>query len=195
MSNTNTPVDIMNKFLLNYMRHVHTIKPALVTKVVGNRVSARILTQTRYKDGHLQPFPDVFDVPLMVYSGGMGTSRITVPVASGDMVLVLFSDRDIASLMTGSGTAPSTPDDIKTHEYHPIAALPCIFTLPNEKPIEPNKVVIESGASRIALGVDGMIEIVGTINHTGSYVLNGLPIETHRHTSAAPGNPTSTPIP
>jgi hypothetical protein len=200
MSNTNDPVSIMNKFLLNYMRHVHTIKPALVTKVEGNRVSATILTQTKFKDGHIQPFPAISNVPLMVYSGGMGTSRITVPVASGDMVLILFSDRDYGNMLQ-TGTL-SAPDDLKTHEFHPIGALPCIFALPDEKPIEPGKVVIESGPSRISVGLNGVVEIAattinitGTVNHTGSYVLNGLPIETHRHTSASPGSPTSTPIP
>jgi hypothetical protein len=194
MSNTNDPVYILNKFLMNYMRHIHTIKPAVVTKVVGNRISGTILTQTKYKDGHIQPFPPISNVPLMVYSGGGGTSRITVPVSVGDMVLVLFSDRDYGSLLQ-NGASVSIPDDLKTHEFHPIAALPCIFALPDEKPIEPGKIVIESGASRIALGLDGNIEIVGTITHTGSYILNGLPIETHRHTSASPGSPTSTPIP
>lgn len=207
MSKTNDPVWIMNKFLLNYMRNIHTIKPAIVKKVVGNKVSASILTQTKYVDGHVQPFPDVNNVPLMVYSGGMGTSRITVPVASGDMVLILFSDRDLAGLMSSSGRSPTVPDDIKTHEYHPIMAIPCMFTLPNEKPIEPGRIVIESGTSRVSVGMDGTVDIVapvlnlvspvinmtGNIAHTGEYTLNGVPMSTHKHISASPGNPTGNP--
>lgn len=207
MSKTNDPVYVMNKFLLNYMRNVHTIKPALVKKVVGNRISAAILTKTRYADDYQQPFPDVNNVPLMVYSGGLGTSRVTVPVSVGDMVLILFSDRDLGGLMLGSGKTPAEPDDIKTHEYHPVMAIPCMFSLPNEKPIEPGKIVIESGVSRVAVGLDGVVEItapvvnitapvtniIGNIVHTGEYTQNGIPMSTHKHVSASPGNPTGVP--
>lgn len=221
MKENKTETDILNSFIRNYLRGVHTIKPAKVTGVTGNRVKAQILTTTKYVSGKVEVFPDVVDVPLMIYSGTNGTFRITTPIAKGDIVIILFSDRDTGSLLKGKGSVVEATE-IRTHEFHPIAALPCIFTVPNEKPIEPNKIVIESGATSVKVGVDGAVEIIaptgvtvtspatvftgtiactgilplpgassvlmtGDIEHTGNYtqvgsfVLNGVTMETHRH--------------
>ena len=84
MKENKTETDILNSFIRNYLRGVHTIKPAKVTGVTGNRVKAQILTTTKYVSGKVEVFPDVVDVPLMIYSGTNGTFRITTPVAKGD---------------------------------------------------------------------------------------------------------------
>lgn len=199
------------EFLLDYNRNVHTIKPAVVTAVnlQANTLDAKILTKTKYKDGQETTFQDVFSVPFFILSANQGTARITLPISEGDNVLIFFSDRDLGTLLTDTGNTPASPVEIKTHGYEPVLALPCFFTLPNAKPVTPDAVVIENTGTSIIVGVDGTINIqattvnltattvnsVGTINHTGSFVLNGVPVETHGHIEQGDGQRVGPPIP
>lgn len=154
--------DSLLNFMTDYCRHIHTIKPAVVTKVdlTKNTLSAKILTSTLYKDGETSNFPDVMDVPFMVMAGNKGMARITVPVTVGDNVVILFSDRELGSLPSSKGTSVQKPSEIKTHGFYPVMALPDFFTEGNARPIEPNKVVIENGVTSLKMDALGNVEII-----------------------------------
>lgn len=154
--------DNLLNFMTDYMRHVHTIKPAVVTKVdlTKNTLSAKILTSTLYKDGETTSFPDVKDVPFFVLAGQKGLARITVPVAVGDNVVILFSDRDMGSLLSSKGSSVQDPSQIKTHGFYPLLALPDFFTESNAKVIEADKISIENGITSIKIGATGEVDIV-----------------------------------
>ena len=153
--------DVLVNLFIDMMRHVHTIKPAVVKSVdlEKNKLSARILTATKYQDGHIQNFTDVEDVPFFILAGDAGNARITIPPSVGDNVVILFSDRDYGSLLESDGQSTQNPSEIKTHEFYPLIALPDFFTSSTAKKIEADKIVIENGVTSIKIDSIGNIEI------------------------------------
>lgn len=142
------------------LREVATIKPAVVTAVKGQFINARPLTKTRYRKGPQEYAPEVFDVPLMVYSGGGAT--ISVPVKAGDMVILLFSDRDTGDLMNSSISASSDGFDanfVDPLKYYPLVAIPCFYTIPDAVSVDPTKITVINGGSQITVDKDGDIEV------------------------------------
>lgn len=160
--------EVLVDIFVDLMRHVHTIKPAVVTSVdlQKNKLSAKILTATKYQDGTIHKFSDVEDVPFFILAGNAGTARITIPPTEGDNVIILFSDRDYNQLLTSDGQDVSEPTEIRTHEFYPILALPDFFTDSTAKQIEEGKIVIENGVSSIKLDVLGNLEIVAPVSTT-----------------------------
>lgn len=164
----NTFTESMTKFIRDKLRNVHTVKPCVVTKITGNRVSVKPLTATKYHDGSQFDLPILDDVPLMIYSANMGGARITVPITVGDTVIVLCSDRDTGDMMNTKITkAQAFPaDEITPLELYPILAIPCFYTIPSEKAISTTDIVIENGSTKISVKPDGDIDLdtTGNIN-------------------------------
>jgi len=162
----NTFVESLNKFMRDKLRNVHTVKPCVVTKVTGNRVSVKPLTATKYHDGSQFDLPILDDVPLMIYSANMGGARITVPIVKGDTVIVLCSDRDTGDMMnTKITSAQAFPaDEITPLELYPIMAIPCFYTIPSEKPISTTDIVIENGSTKVTIKPSGDIDLDTTAN-------------------------------
>ena len=52
----------------------------------------------------LKDYPNLIDIPVMVFGGGLGSIRF--PIKSGDNCLVLFNDRDIDGWFTSGSKAP-----------------------------------------------------------------------------------------
>ena len=161
---SNSYTESLSKFIRDKLRNVHTIKPAVVTKVTGNRVSVKPLTTTKYHDGSHLPLPVIDDVPLMIYSGQKGKARITVPVGAGDLVMVLCSDRDTGDLLNSTVKSQGhfLSDDITPLELYPIMAIPSFFTIPTEKELSSTDIVIENGSTKITVKPDGNIEMEAT---------------------------------
>lgn len=162
----NTFTESLNKFVRDKLRNVHTVKPCVVTKVTGNRVSVKPLTSTKYHDGSQFDLPVLDDVPLMIYSANMGGARITVPITKGDTVIVLCSDRDTGDLMNSKVTSPQAfpADEITPLELYPILAMPCFYTIPSEKPISTTDIVIENGTTKISVKPSGDIDMETSAN-------------------------------
>ena len=160
--------ELLSKFTRNYLRQVHTIKPAIVTKVnhSKNTLDAKILTNTKYGSGVNMPQPDVRNVPFFILSASKGNAKITMPLTPGDNVLILFSDRDYGNLLKTGGSTPVDSKDLKTHEYDPILALPCFYTTPNATEVDSSNIVISNGASSITIAPDGNIDVLTTADTT-----------------------------
>lgn len=147
------------------LREVATIKPAVVTSVKGQFINARPLTKTKYRKGPQEYAPEVFNVPLMVYSGG--GAYISVPVKAGDMVILLFSDRDTGGLMETSINVSSDGFDanfVDPLRYYPLVAIPCFYTAPDAVSVDPSKITIINGSSRITVDQDGDVDIESAAN-------------------------------
>lgn len=57
-------------------------------------------------------YPTLFQVPVMVLSGGTGV--LTMPIAAGDTCVVLFNDRDLDP-WKAQGAAPAPPNSMRVH--------------------------------------------------------------------------------
>lgn len=181
--NVNDWPDVLNKFVRNYLRQVHTIKPATVTavNVATNTLSAKILTDTHYADGTNMPQPDVFDVPFFILSAARGSAKITMPIVPGDLVLILFSDRDFHNLLETPGTELVNSKEVKTHEYSPILALPCFYTQPTAIPVDPLNIVVSNGTTSLTMQPNGAVNVVapvttflGNVAITGGLTVAGV---------------------
>ena len=168
----------MVMFMRDTLRNVHTIKPCYVTKVVGNRVSVKVLTSTKFQDGSLQDMTIIDDVPLMIYSAQRGSARITVPVGVGDLVAVLCSDRDTGELLHSTPNSPRAfpADEITPLELYPIMAIPQFFPAPMERPISSTDIVVENRSTKVTIKPDGNIELDTpadiTMNAGGNVTVN-----------------------
>ena len=151
----------LNLFFRDKLRNVHTIKPAVVTKNNGHTINVRPLSTTKFRDGQQIPFPEIPDVPLMIYSGTKGGARVTVPVIEGDTVLLLCSDRDYGNLLESTVDTSSVfpSDEIEPLEFFPIMAIPCFFTEPEGSPVDTKNIVIENGSTKITVKPSGDIDI------------------------------------
>lgn len=187
----------MELFFRDSIRRLATIKPAIVQAVEGNRVRVKPLTKTLYKDGTQIECPELFDVPLMIYSAKKGSARITVPVSRGDLVVVLFSDRDYGNLLNENITAanPQDGDDLWCMGLYPIMALPCFFTLPQEKDISSDNIVIENGSTSITVAPSGEVSVKASkatfdcVVEAEDFVAGGVSLIEHTHKYTDTGSP------
>lgn len=198
--NADQDYEILEVFCRDFLRRIHTVKPAVVTAVNSdNTIDAKILTKTRYKDKTQTTFQDVLGVPYLILSGNAGAAKITMPLKVNDNVVVLFSDRDYTNLLDTDGKSPVDAVDVYTHQYHPIIALPCFYTAPNAVPVDTSSVIIQNNGSTIKIDAAGNIELTGNqinlagtnINLTGLVSVNGVVWNTHRHapSTSPPSNP------
>lgn len=150
----------VNVSIIEALREVHTIKPAVVTSVNGDRVNAKPLTRTAWKDGTQIGVPELIDVPLFIYSANKGKAKVTVPVKEGDPVLVLMSDRDYGPLLDRPVRKTEyVSDDITPLGLNPIAAFPCFFTEPDSIPVDSEDIVVENEGSTVNISPAGDISI------------------------------------
>lgn len=173
-----SPYQAQKQLIKDALREVATIKPAVVTSVKGQFINARPLTKTRYRKGDQEYAPEVFSVPLMVYSGGGAV--ISVPVKAGDMVILLFSDRDTGDLMDTSINTSSDGFDanfVDPLKYYPLVAIPCFYSIPDAVSVDSKKITIINGSSKIEVDKDGDIEIESasniTVNASGNVDVTG----------------------
>lgn len=182
--NVNLLPEILEKFLRNALKQVHTIKPAKVVSIdhSGNRLKAKILTDTYYPNDTNIPQPDVFDVPFFVLSANRGDAKITMPIAVDDLVLILFSDRDYETYLDTDGQSLVKCKNIKTHDYNPILALPSFYTPASATEVSSSDIAIENGSTTIKISPDGDINIntstavnvtSPTSTFNGNVVVNG----------------------
>ena len=159
--NVNGLPEIIDKFIKDYLRNVHTIKPARVISVdhSNNKLNAEILTDTYYSDETNVPQPDVYDVPFFILSAARGDAKITMPLAVNDLVLILFSDRDYESYLDTNGQKLVNCANTRTHSYTPILALPCFYTPTSSTPVSNSDIVVSNKTSSITIAPDGNIDI------------------------------------
>jgi len=164
--NSSGIADSTNKFIRKYLRETHSIKPAVVTAVdhSANKLNAKILTDTYVGSGVNIPQPDVFDVPFFILSANAGAAKITMPIANGDVVLILFSDRDYEDYLTTTGNQVVSNNNLRTHDYNPILALPCFYTAASSTDVSSTDISIENASTKVVIKPDGNIEMETSAN-------------------------------
>ena len=186
MANAYEWSDVLDLFLRDKLRQVDTFKPAIVTTINGNRLDARMLTQTKYLAKQV-PQPDVFDVPFQIMSAKKGNVAITMPISPGDLVMIAFSDRDFGDLLDyrddqlqeirtagdGQSLAPQG-DELYTHRYNAIFAMPCWYTEPTAIPVNTDDIVIKNHTTQINIDPSGNVTMAATkVKMTGNLEVDG----------------------
>lgn len=193
-----------------------TAIPGIVTAVnfaeMTVSVQPTIQAQVTDENGQTQfvNLPVLIHVPVVF--PGAGGFTLTLPIAAGDEVLVVFASRCIDSWWQSSGIGVQA--ELRMHDLSDGFAIPG----PRSKPkaisgISSTAAQLrnEAGTTYVEISADGKIKLVspseidvtGNLKVTGNIVATGevtgglIPINltTHTHTSTTPGNPTSPPLP
>ena len=105
---------IMTSWIESYMQDVYTCMPAIVLNVrdIGEmRVDVQPVINHLFKDGTLLEYPPIGNVPLIFPS--TRNSAITMPVAQGDTVMLMFSQKDMSNFKAGA----DRPHDPNTRRW------------------------------------------------------------------------------
>lgn len=174
------------------LSNAHTCLPAQVTRYDAAKQQADVkpLVRVTYLDEEGQEvitdLPVVPNCPVQfAFGGGM---TITFPIAVGDFGILLFAERSIDKWLTGSGQIVDPQFD-HTHHLTDGIFIPGIRPFGAPRKTDPG--------NTISIGVDGGSFQGAALGADIASHLAALKTwaDTHVHSSATPGNPTSVAIP
>lgn len=122
--------------------------------------------------------PVLGDVPLMFPAAG--GFALTLPIAAGDEVLVVFASRAIDSWWQAGGNE-NPPIETRMHDLSDGFAIPAQMSNPKTKTYAPNvsqnsaRLTTQDGTSYVEIAAGGVVNIVapGGVNITGALAVTG----------------------
>jgi hypothetical protein len=144
-------------FVEDMLRRVNTALPGRIESYNASTGKAEVqpLLQERYADGAVLTLPRIANVPL-VFPRTVAAS-ISMPVAAGDGVLLLFCQRSLDTWLSTGGI--KEPDDIRMHSLSDCIAVPGLFPFSTGGTGDTDLVVRRGnaqlkidGADRVAIG-------------------------------------------
>ncbi len=117
-----TEADEVVAFVEDALRKVNTALPGRIESYDAStgKASVQPLLQEKYADGDVLTLPVIPNVPLVFPR--TAAASITLPVARGDGVLLLFCQRSLDTWLSVGGIAK--PDDIRMHSLSDAIAIP-----------------------------------------------------------------------
>lgn len=195
---------------------IWTAIPCIVTKVnlTAMTIECQPAIQGTIEDetGQISTtnLPVLINVPICF--PGAGGFILTLPIAVGDEVLVVFASRCIDSWWQLGGVG--VPIEARMHDLSDGFAILGPKSQPNVVgSISSTGAQLRNnaGTTYLEISADGKIKLVspseiditGNLKVSGTIVAQGeitggvaaIPLSTHTHTSSSPGSPTSAPIP
>lgn len=150
-------VSAMRGLILDHLLEMHTTVPARVSGVdySSKTVTASAIVKNTRSSTDSQDYPIFYDVPIMVNGGGTG--RITFPIISGDMGVLVFSERDPSNALQTDGSDASSSSMVMPCGLYPIMFVPKIALGGDSTPdIDSENVVIDNNQqTSISLSPDG----------------------------------------
>lgn len=176
--------DLVDKAIDDALSNMHTSTVAKITKVQEKTIWCKPVLN-RLIDGESVELPEFIDVPIINISGG--SSYIAMPLAAGDSVLLIFTERCFDSWYNGQDYV--APSEYRMHDYSDGFALVGIH--PRDKEIAIPQVITINGD----LEINGNVQINGDVTCTGimtasDFVANGKSLKDHTHTDSQGGNTT-----
>jgi hypothetical protein len=190
-----------NIMLEGHQAGVWTAIPAIVTKVnfsqmtVEAQPSIKGITENENGTTEYVPLPLLVDVPLIFPSAG--GFMLTLPIAAGDEVLILFASRCIDAWWQSGGIG--VPMELRMHDLSDGFALPGPRSLPKlpsgSVSTTDAQLRNDSGTAVIGITAGGQIKLVasagivvtGGLVVTGEVTANGIPLSTHHHPGVQTG--------
>jgi len=154
-------VTSLRNLIGDQLSEIHTSVPARVTGVDYDTKTVTlesIVKNTRGVDDEI-PYPTFYDVPISMMGGGTG--RITFPIKSGDLGVLMFSERDPSNALQTDGTSSSSATLIQPCGLYPIAFIPKIAMGDDStESIDSSNIVISNNKSTyVTLSPDGTINL------------------------------------
>lgn len=156
-------VDLINEQIKRkFIEGIFTSIPAKVLKVSDYQslqvVDVQPLIGTIEEDG-VELVPSViYNVPVVLMGGG--GALISIPLAVGDTVLLIFTMKDIASWQKGDGSY-TVADTTRLHNINDAIAITGLYANKGTLNPDPNDVVIKFKSSEIRIAADDTVTVKG----------------------------------
>lgn len=251
--------ELITQFIDYKQESVNTAIPAVVLNVKEDGrnllVDVQPSVSIKSRDGEITAQSSILNVPMQQPASSVG--GMVFPVAAGDTVLLVFSQRGIDTWKYGSGS-PAAPSDFRKFDRKDCIAIPCIFPVSQSVANEskqgpdysagdvaiynkkggttveiilkqngdvvvnsPGKVKVNCAESEVnasssviyntqdftvnssnfqvstgnySVSATSTATTTGTFNMNGSFILNGIAVETHGHIEQGDGNRVSNPV-
>jgi phage baseplate assembly protein gpV len=124
---------LLRQYITNSQNQMFTAMPARVERVVSlpeQRVDVQLLVDRVRPEGGTLRHPVILSVPLVF--PGSKTSQFSFPVAAGDVVLCVFSQRSIDRFKLGSENN-HIPTDLRKYSRNDAMAIPGLYSFPQAR--------------------------------------------------------------
>ena len=158
MAEASDEVQIMHEFIEAKFLDLYTCIPAKILSIENlskGLVDVQASINTRRSDGTTIEFADYLDVPLMVYSANGGLANITMPIAVGDTVTLLYSQRDTEMFLAGDNSKVYDSEALRVMGEYPILAIPCSYVEGKPIEVDPENIVLQNDKIKQTLKPDG----------------------------------------
>jgi hypothetical protein len=117
-----TDADAVVAYVEDVLRRVNTALPGRIDSYdpSSGKATVQPLLREKYADGDVVDLPIIPNVPVVFPR--TAAASITLPVARGDGVLLLFCQRSMDTWLSSGGIA--NPDDIRMHSLSDAIAIP-----------------------------------------------------------------------
>ena len=164
------------------MSELHVCLPGRIERYdhTEQRAEVKPLLRRSYLDGDESDMPVIADVPVVFpRSGG---ASLTMPVNSGDGVLLVFADRSIDRWLAQGGEV--TPNDRRKHDLSDCVAVPGLYSFADLSPQDNNEdVLLQYGGGEFRILPSGEIRMNGArVTADGDVVTaSGISLDGHTH--------------
>jgi hypothetical protein len=200
MSETPSFREAIDAIVEYHLSETNTCMPGIVRAYDATKRRATIqpALNRQFEDDSFEYYPPIVGVPVHMPSGGGFT--ISLPIAVGDTVTLLFSQRSIEKWKQSTTGNTINPEDFRRFDLtdaiaipglHPFSASPNLSLANSDTDL-----ILTAGSSVIRMKPDGTIDMNGaTITPAGDVVsATGVSLSNHLHTGNL-GAPTGAPIP
>jgi hypothetical protein len=149
---------------------IYTALPAVITSTENYEtrqvVDISVTIDRLYEDGKSLPAQSVFEVPVHMLGGG--GAWLTMPVAKDDVVLAIFSQRDIDKWASSDGKTSNIPNTSRSHNITDAFVITGFGTDKNNATPNPDHVELKFAGSSYQFKNNGDIEgqVAGDANLT-----------------------------
>lgn len=175
MSQLNTQ-DVYLSLIRKYIKgNVNTNIPAKIVSVAeyGDRTFVNVIPTVNdsFSDGSVAELPPILGVPVVINGGGGG--QLSFPLAVGDDVLIVFSQRGLDNWKKGVPESSTTPQNRRSFSLMDAIAIPSLHLKP-----DPDHVVLKFAGSTVILYNNGNVLVSAAgdadVSAQGNIGLNAL---------------------
>lgn len=191
----------IERIIEHHLAELHTAMPGIVQKYDASKQLADVqpVFQRLFLDDEDAPqtyeLPVITDVPVAFPQGG--GAYLTFPLAKGDRVLLVFSQRSLDAWKESDGKTQMLPGETRRHHLSDAVALAGIATARNPIPNASSKDVVLGAASgqKVMLGTPTAAQALALAQQCDAR-LSALESAagSHTHSNGNNGSPTGTVI-
>jgi hypothetical protein len=177
VSRTAPVSELIRQAINERLRYVRTCTPGIVKKVSANKAGQYFVdVQPTIMDALPGAFDTAVALPLVtnapVIFPGTAAAAFDLPVAVGDEVLLVFSDRSIDLWMESAGTIPMDPRDNRLHDLSDAFAIPGVWT--KKSPAAPKVTIQVTAKGDVNIIAAGAVRLGSVAAADAVVALKGL---------------------